>query len=183
MGESSVNPAEYLQRAELIYSAQQVNEAIAKLAAQLNHDYAGESPLVLCVMGGGVVFTGQLLPQLSFPLTLDYVHASRYHGETAGGELNWKVKPNQSIQGKRVLILDDILDEGLTLKSIVQECVAMGAIDVRTAVLINKILPHEKPISAHYVGLDVPNRYVFGCGMDVYSWWRNLPAIYALPES
>jgi hypoxanthine phosphoribosyltransferase len=182
MGKSAVNPAEYLERAELIHSVQKVNEAIAKLATQLNNDYAGESPLVLCVMGGGVIFTGQLVPQLSFQLTLDYVHASRYQGETAGGELHWKVRPSQAIKGKRILILDDILDEGLTLKAIVQECLKMGAEDVKTVVLANKTLPYDKPILADYIGFEVPNRYVFGCGMDVYGWWRNLPAIYALPE-
>jgi hypoxanthine phosphoribosyltransferase len=176
----SVNPLQYLQKAELIHSEQVVNQVISTIAEQLNRDYATEPPIVLCVMGGAVYFTGQLLPKLQFPLELDYVQASRYHGGTEGKTLQWIVKPKDNISRRKVLILDDILDEGITLQAIVEQCQLLGASEIKTAVLVEKNLSKTKPIHANYVGLTVPNRYVFGCGMDVCGWWRNMPAIYAL---
>lgn len=177
-----VNSQHYLQQAELIHSEQAVNEAIAAIAEKINLDYVNESPIVLCVMDGAVFFTGQLLAQLRFPLELDYVQASRYHGGTQGSTLNWIVKPKENINNRKILILDDILDEGITLKAIVEQCILLGASEIKIAVLVEKNLNKIKPIQANYVGLQVPNRYVFGCGMDVYGWWRNLPAIYALQD-
>ena len=175
-----INPIQYLQNAELIYSESAVAQAISAIATQLNLEYAEQAPIVLCVMGGGVVFTGILLPKLTFPLEFDYVQATRYHGTTEGKQLTWVIKPKDTIKNRNVLILDDILDEGITLKAIVDECELQGAKTVKTAVLVEKKLNKNKPLHADFVGLAVPDRYVFGCGMDVYGWWRNLPAIYAL---
>ncbi len=180
---TKVNPLQYLQQAELIYSEQTVNLAISTIASQLNQDYADSYPVVLCVMGGAVVFTGQLLPKLTFPLEFDYVQATRYHGTTEGRHLEWKIKSKKLIRKRKVLILDDILDEGITLKTIVDECKRLGADEVKIAVLVEKQLDKIKPIAPDYVGFAVPNRYVFGCGMDIYGWWRNLPAVYALPDT
>lgn len=176
----SVNPLQYLEQAELIHSEQAVNQAISTIAEQLNRDYANQSPLLLCVMGGAVFFTGQLLPKLEFPLEFDYVQATRYHDGIEGKTLKWLVSPKDNIKGRSVLILDDILDEGITLQAIAEQCSLLGASEIKTAVLVEKKLSKTKPIQANYVGLTVPNRYVFGCGMDVYGWWRNVPAIYAL---
>ena len=179
------NPFQYLEQAELIYSEQAVNQAISAIAEQLNRDYINqkEAPIVLCVMGGAVYFTGQLLPKLLFPLELDYVQASRYQGETEGKELKWLMRPKESIKNRNVLILDDILDEGITLIAILEQCKLLGAKDIKSAVLVEKQHNYKKPINADYVGLTVANHYVFGCGMDVYGWWRNLPAIYALKSA
>jgi hypoxanthine phosphoribosyltransferase len=176
----AVNPLQYLQQADLIHSEQAVSQAISAIAEQLNRDYATQSPIVLCVMGGAVFFTGQLLPKLQFPLEFDYVQATRYHDGTEAKTLKWVVMPKENINGRSVLILDDILDEGITLQAIVEQCRLLGANEIKTAVLVEKNLDESKPIQANYVGLTVPNRYVFGCGMDVYGWWRNMPAIYAL---
>jgi hypoxanthine phosphoribosyltransferase len=183
-----VNPSEYLRDAELIHSQEAVDLAITAIAKQLNIDYAfvsddaSDPPVILSVMGGAVYFTGQLLPQLTFALELDYVQATRYHDNTEGGQISWVVMPKEHILHKNVLILDDILDEGITLKTVVDACYARGAKVVKVAVLADKLLNKAKPLNADYVGLTVPNRYVFGCGMDVYGWWRNLPAIYALKQ-
>lgn len=175
-----MNPSQYLQQAELIHSQKTVDLAIDAIAEQLNIDYSNEPPILLSVMGGAVYFTGQLLPKLTFALELDYVQATRYHGNTEGSQLKWVVMPNDNISNRNVLILDDILDEGLTLKAVADQCKLQGAKEVKVAVLAEKLLNKAKPISANYVGLTVPNSYVFGCGMDVYGWWRNLPAIYVL---
>ena len=178
-----VDPHQHLLNADLIHSESAVNEAVDLIADQLNQDYQDEPPIVLCVMGGAVYFTGQLLPKLQFALELDYVQATRYHGGIEGDLLKWVVMPKENIINKRIIILDDILDEGITLKTIADQCFAQGAKEVKIAVLIDKQLDKAKPIQANFVGLSVPNRYVFGCGMDVYGWWRNLPAIYALKDT
>ena len=131
-------------------------------------------------MGGGLVFAGQLLTKLPFALEIDYVHASRYQNETVGKTLVWKALPKLDLTGRTVLLIDDILDEGITLNVIKEKCLELGAKEVFSAVLIEKKLDHTKPITADFVGLQVPNCYVFGYGMDAYGWWRNLSAIYSL---
>jgi hypoxanthine phosphoribosyltransferase len=171
-----------LDRAECIATAETVQAALDRLAAGISGQLAGEFPLVLPVMGGAVVFAGQLLPRLRFPLEFDYLHVTRYRGRTSGGEMEWRVLPGQNVVGRSVLVLDDILDEGETLAAIRDKLLDMGARRVWSAVLTNKDNGLDKPIRPDFVGLDVPNRYVFGCGMDAYGLWRNLPAIYALKE-
>lgn len=178
-----MTPAEaqqLLENAKLIASADVVQKTLDRLADEIARDLSGTLPLVLAVMGGAVVFAGQLLPRLTFPLEFDYLHVTRYRGKTSGGVIEWRVLPGQSVVGRTVLVLDDILDEGATLAAIRDKLLELGASKVVTAVLTDKQNGLSKPIQADYVGLTVPDRYVFGCGMDVYGMWRNLPAIYAL---
>lgn len=174
------HPSQLLEQADLLHSTEAVEAAIQRLSNEITLALGNTTPVVICVMGGGVVFAGQLLTQLKFPLELDYVHASRYGSETVGSTLQWKSLPKLDLTGRTVLLLDDILDEGITLKAIQDKCLELGAARVMSAVLIEKKLDHAKPIAAEFVGLEVPNRFVFGYGMDVHGWWRNLPAIYAL---
>lgn len=175
-------PLSLLEQAELVHNADVVRQSIDDIANVLNQDFDELNPLVVAVMTGACFFLGQLLPKLRFPLEVDYVHATRYHGSVSGKSIDWLVKPKPAT-GRNVLVIDDILDEGVTLKSIVDEYQQQGAISVKTAVLADKLLKIEKPIRADYSALHVPDRYVFGCGMDVYGWWRNLPCIYALKEN
>ncbi len=174
------NPQSSRDQAQLIHSSETVQDAIIKLSKDISVQLENACPVIICVMGGGVVFAGQLLTQLKFPLELDYVHASRYQNKTIGNALVWQSLPKLDLKNRTVLLVDDILDEGITLLAIKEKCLSLGAKDVFSAVLVEKKLPHSKPIKADFVGLEVPNKYVFGCGMDAYGWWRNLPAIYAL---
>lgn len=176
------DPKAILEEAELLFSADQVQASIRTMAVEIRQALKEADPLVLSIMGGAVVFSGQLLPLLDFPLHYDFVKASRYHSQTQGQELIWKVIPPDDVKGRVVLLLDDILDEGITLAAVRDKCLEMGASRVLVAVLTEKLLDHSKPIQADFVGLQVPNRYVFGCGMDVKERWRNLPAIYALKQ-
>ena len=171
-----------LDTAELIYSADVVADTVRRMAADITAVLSDRYPLVLSVMGGAVVFTGQLLPLLGFPLDFDYVHASRYHNNTSGGQIDWKVLPRENVQGRVVLVLDDILDEGVTLAAIRERIMESGAAAFYGAVLADKDIGRAKPISADFVGVTLPNRYVFGFGMDVHGAWRNLPAIYAMKD-
>ena len=131
-------------------------------------------------MGGAVVFAGQLLPKLRFPIDFDYVHASRYGAQTRGAAIEWRVKPPALVRGRTILVLDDILDHGDTMRAIRDGLMELGARAVHCAVLVDKILDKEKPIKPDFVGLRIPDRFVFGCGMDAKGYWRNLPEIRAM---
>lgn len=168
--------------AEQIFSAEEVSGTVKRMAADITRALSHRYPLVLSIMGGAVVFTGQLLPLLEFPLNFDYLHVSRYDNKTSGGKINWKVSPRENVQNRVVLVLDDILDEGITLAAIRERVMGQGATAFYSAVFADKDIARSKPISADFVGIVLPNRYVFGFGMDIHGVWRNLPAIYALKE-
>lgn len=171
-----------LKDAELLVSASQIEQTLDTLASHITDALADRMPLALCVMGGGVILSGKLLPRLAFPLEFDYLHATRYREGTRGMEIEWCALPRKEVQGRCVLLLDDILDEGHTLAAAKAKLLQMGAAEVWTAVLADKDLGRAKPVQADFTGLTLPNRYVFGMGLDVYGLWRNLPAIYALQE-
>ncbi|BCX82980.1 hypoxanthine phosphoribosyltransferase [Methylomarinovum caldicuralii] len=170
------------RRAERLHSAAEVDAAITRMAAAITADWADANPVVLCILNGAIVVTGRLLPRLDFPLELDSVHATRYGRETRGGDLHWLHTPRTDLCGRNVLLVDDVLDEGVTLAAIRDYCLEQGARAVRIAVLVDKKLPNPKPCRADYVGLVCDNRYIFGCGMDYQGYWRNLPDIYAVKE-
>ena len=169
-----------LREADLVYSEQEVGRAVERVAAEVTARLADANPLVLSVMRGAVVFTGRLLPLLHFPLELDYLHITRYDGKTRGSEVRWKAGPRTDIRGRTLLVVDDILDEGDTLAAVRERLLADGADAFFSAVFADKDTGRAKPIRADFVGVRVPNRYVFGFGMDVNEYWRNLPAIYAM---
>ena len=172
-----------LASAEIIYSESEVTAAVSQLAEKITEKLGETNPLVLCVMSGGVPFAGHLMVQLKFPLTFDYLHVTRYGQDTSGGALSWRAAPWTSVKDRTVLILDDILDEGLTLAAIVERIKEQGAKACYTAVATDKLNGKNKPIQADFVALTVPDRFVFGYGMDVSGAWRNLPAIYAMKEN
>jgi hypoxanthine phosphoribosyltransferase len=166
--------------AEQIFSAEVVSQTVKRMAADITAVLSDAYPLVLSVMGGAVIFTGQLLPLLEFPLIFDYLHVSRYDNRVHGGDLNWKISPREDVRNRVVLVLDDVLDEGITLAAIRDWTMARGATAFYSAVLAEKEIGRPRPIKADFVGLVLPDRYVFGFGMDIYGVWRNLPAIYAV---
>jgi hypoxanthine phosphoribosyltransferase len=169
-----------LARADLIHDRVTLDTAIRRMAANIRNDYAGSRPLFLTLMNGGMVFGGLLSLELGIDIEFDYLHATRYRGETSGGGLHWLRHPQVSLAGKRVLLVDDILDEGHTLHEVIAWCRAQGAADVRVAALAWK--RHGRCVidAPEYWGVEVPDRYVFGFGMDYYEQGRNLPAIFAL---
>lgn len=172
-----------IAHAEEIVSADEVRAAVSRVAAALNQRFAeagDDFPLVLSVMGGAVVFTGQLLPQLVFPLEFDYIHVSRYGDEDQGGRVIWKVIPRSNVAGRTIIVVDDILDEGETLAHVKQRLLDMGAAEVIITVFADKAIPRAKPIQADLVGLSIPDKFVVGFGMDVYGYWRNLPGLWAI---
>ncbi len=169
--------------ARSLYSAAEVNDAVAAMARAIRADLEARDPLLLCVMVGGLVPTGLLLPHLAFPFRLDYLQATRYRGTTRGGGLEWRARPRTPLAGEHVLIVDDILDEGVTLAAVCEWCREQGAASVRTAVLVEKQhARNQTGLCADYVGLDVPDVYVFGSGMDYHEYLRNAPGVFAVAD-
>ena len=181
-----------MQGAERVHDRATIEAAIAAMAERIVADYAAAGmpdaasrPVFLTVMHGGLPFAAQLALEIGargLDLEFDYLHATRYRGETSGGELVWKHRPATPLRGRRVLLVDDIIDEGHTLAAVRSWCDGQGARDVRIAAMVVK--RHDRCVAglcADYAGLDVPDRYVFGYGMDYHEQGRNLPAIYALP--
>src|SRR5580692_4197012 len=171
-----------LETADEIVAAEAVEAAVGRMADEISAQLAGRFPLVLAIMGGAVVFSGHLLPRLRFPLEFDYIHVSRYGDRTKGSNIAWKVEPRENVEGRTVLVLDDILDEGATLAEVKRRVLALGAKAFYSAVFSNKDIGRDKPVTPDFVGLTLPNRFVFGFGMDVSGAWRNLPAVYAVRE-
>ena len=168
---------------KLVFDNAEISQAIERLADRLNQQLVDETPVALCVMQGGLIFSGHLIPRLQCMLDIDYIHATRYGNTTTGGQLTWKSYPDTALSGRTVLILDDILDEGHTLQSIQSYCQQQGASKVISAVLVRKI--HQRCVASELtdnVALDVEDKYVFGFGMDYDGKYRQLDAIYALNE-
>ncbi len=169
-------------RAKCLYSSSAIEQALQGMADVIHKDLQDEDPVVLCVLIGGVVLTGKLLTLLDFPLQVDYIHATRYGDKTTGSRLEWVAKPRVSLKGRTVLIVDDILDRGVTLAGIVDYCREQGAKEIKTAVLVEKEVsrPDDAVQKADYTGVVVENRYVFGYGMDYKGYLRNAPGIFAV---
>jgi hypoxanthine phosphoribosyltransferase len=172
-----------LKESDLVCDADTVQRAIRRMAGEIARVLGERNPLVLVIMHGGIYLAGQILPLLDFPLTVDYVHVTRYGAGTTGGALQWKAEPSEPVRGRAVLVLDDILDVGHTLVAVRDWLLAAGAESVHCAVLTEKETGIPKPIRPDFAGMKLPNRYVFGCGMDVDGAWRNLPAIHAMRDS
>ena len=172
-----------LDTADEIVTSRQVRAAVERMGSDISKRLEGEFPVVLAVMGGAAVFIGQLLPLLHFPLEFGAIEVTRYNNDIQGREINWRLPPRDNVRDRVVLVVDDILDEGITLAAIRKRLLEMGAREVLAAVFADKDIGHDKPVHADFVGVTVPNRYVFGFGMDAYGLWRNLPSIYALKET
>jgi hypoxanthine phosphoribosyltransferase len=161
--------------AKIIIDQKEINLALDKLAKQIENDYQEKTPIFIVVLNGGLIFAGQLLPRIDILCEIDYCHATRYQGEQRGAELVWKSKPQTELSGRDVILVDDILDEGITLKLIEQYCFEQNAKSVKTLVLVEKehhrkAYPEQRP---DYCELVVPDQYVFGFGMDYSHYWRN----------
>lgn len=170
-----------LREADCLATPNQVEGAINRLASEITAQLSSSNPIVFCVMNGGIVFAGRLLCKLGFPLEVAYLHATRYGQHLNGSLIEWRVQPTQDVRNRAVLVLDDIHDEGYTLAAIVEHLRSQGPTSVHTAVLVHK-LHDRKPapgMRADFSGLDIEDRYLFGCGMDYKSYWRNAPGIHA----
>lgn len=169
--------------AECLYTEAEVEITLDRMAGAINARLAGEELVVLCTMNGALVMAGRLLPRLTMPIALDYIHATRYRNQTRGGEISWLREPAERLAERNILVLDDILDEGITLAAILAYCHDAGARQVLSAVLVDKLGVAKANVKPDFMGLTVPNRYVFGYGMDYKGYLRNAAGIYAVKGS
>lgn len=169
-------------QAECLYTSSDIDTVLEQLAQTLTEHYAEANPILLCVMNGSLVTLGQLMPKLPFLCQVDYIHVSRYGEQITGGELIWHHHPVTDLTARHVILVEDIVDRGDTLVALREYCHQAGAESVRCMTLIDKQGVEKKGLSPEFVGLTVPNRYVFGFGMDYQGYWRNLPGIYAVQE-
>lgn len=176
-------PAGLPPGAVLVVPESAIEAALDRLAREIAAGLSTTRPIVVTILNGGLVFAGQLLPRLGFALDCDYIHVRRYGRLTHGGELEWIAGPHVDMRGRTILLLDDILDEGRTLAVVREALLARGAATVCIAAFARKEREQAPAIEADYVGVTVPNQFVFGFGMDVDGAWRNLPAVYALPAA
>jgi hypoxanthine phosphoribosyltransferase len=170
-------------QAKIVATESEVNDAFLRLAADLQPLVSSHDCVLLGVLLGGLVPLARLAAMINGDFEIDTCQASRYRGGTTGGDLDWVQPPRADIKGRTVLLIDDIFDEGATLEFIVNDCLARGAERVVGTMLVRK--RHSRAIAEvrpDFVGLEVEDRYVFGCGMDYGHRWRHLPAIYALTD-
>lgn len=171
-----------LNNLKCIYDQKQIYVALDKMADEMNKKLRGKDCLFFCVMNGAVITMGQLLPRLDFPLKVDYIHTSRYRGKTKGGELYWLAKPHFDLNKRCVVLIEDIIDTGITLAKIKDYCFKAGASEVYTAALIDK--PEARDTdgvqAVDFHSLQVPNQYAVGFGLDFEEYFRNLPGIYVI---
>lgn len=170
------------ERSTCLYTTNEIEAALDRMAINIHKELQAENPVLVSVMVGGLVLLGNLLPRLDFPLEVDYVHATRYRGGIIGNEIVWKVRPSENLNGRTVLVVDDILDGGVTLATIISEIKALGATKVYSAVLVDK---YRKRVAnglpkADFVGLEVEDHYIFGYGMDYNEYLRNAPGIFVV---
>jgi hypoxanthine phosphoribosyltransferase len=170
-----------LANADLLWSADQVDAAVDAMAERISDQLAASHPIIMSVLNGGLIPTAWLVTRLQFPIEMGYLHATRYRSGLRGQELDWRVPPSVPVEGRTVLVVDDIFDEGHTLAAVVEDLRARGAGRVLSAVLVDKLHDRKVPgFQVDFKALDVEDRYVFGCGMDYKECLRNLPGIYAL---
>ncbi|MEO5342290.1 MAG: hypoxanthine-guanine phosphoribosyltransferase [Gammaproteobacteria bacterium SHHR-1] len=173
---------EALSTADCLFTLQQVEEALDAMAQRISEKISKSDPLVLAVMNGGLIPAARLLSRFDFPLRQDYVHVTRYRENIRGQTLTWVRKPVAPMRGRTVLIIDDILDEGFTLDALVKACKGQGASSVQTALLCEKVHDRGCDFQGDFIALQVPDRYVFGYGMDYRGYLRNAPGIFAIAD-
>ncbi len=173
-----------LAKADCLYDMNAINNALDKMAKDITAKLKDSNPVVLCVMSGALITMGHLLTRLHFPLEIDYLHATRYRGTNRGGDLHWMVEPRNSLKDRTVLIVDDIMDGGLTLASIIDYCELAGAKAVFSAVMVNKVRKREEGVKHEpdFFGIETEDRYLFGFGLDYEEYLRNVPGIYAVAK-
>ena len=185
MGMSNTpEPRALLENSRVLFNRDEVSAAVQKMADEINEFYGDEPIILITVLTGAIIPAAWLVTKLKMPVQMDFVHATRYRGGLYGAELEYRVPPRLDLEGKHVIIVDDIFDEGNTLAAIKGSVEKRKAATVKMAALVRKV--HDRGLDRDYVdfiGLDVRDVYVFGCGMDAYEEWRHLDEILVLEDS
>jgi len=181
--DGQTDPQAILDNSRVLFDRNEVNAAVQKMADEINAYYGNEPLILISVLTGAIIPAAWLITKLKMPVQMDFVHATRYRGGLYGAELEYRVPPRLDLEGKNILIVDDIFDEGHTLAAIKGSVEKRKAGSVKMAALVRK--DHDRGLSRDYVdfvGMDVPDVYVFGCGMDAYEEWRHLDEIWVFEQ-
>ena len=167
----------------VLFSQEELRGRVAELGARIDRDYAGKEPMLISVLRGSFIFMADLVRHLDFPLTLDFMAASSYHGAQSSGKVNIQLVLHDDIAGRDVLLVEDILDTGNTLSKLVAELRSRNPASLKLCVLLDKPDRRTQPIQADYVGFTIPDAFVVGYGLDYEQQYRNLPYIGVLKPS
>jgi len=165
--------------AEVLVSEEQLQARVRELGAQISQDYAGLDLLLLCILRGGVMFLTDLMRRITVPHAIDFMAISSYGvgARQSSGNVRINLDVNQSIEGRHVLVVEDIVDTGHTIAAVLDLLNARRPASLKVCALLDKSSRRETPVPIHYIGFDIPNQYVFGYGLDVDEYYRNLPFI------
>jgi len=159
-------------------SASKVHEKVKELGDLLNKDYKGKSPLLLPILNGSFIFAADLVRELKFECRVSFVKHASYEGTQSTGQLKTLIGLNESVFGQDLIIVEDIMDTGLTLSKVVEELSSLGTRSVEIVTLIRKASARQQIIQPRYVGFDIENEFVLGYGLDYEGFGRNLKDIY-----
>lgn len=160
-----------------LFTAEMIAERVAQLASAISRDYAGKDILAVGILKGSFIFFSDLVRAISVPLTIDFIVASSYVKTTSTGEVKVHYDPREEIAGKDVLLVDDIIDTGISLNYVRDRLLTLRPASLKTCVLLDKKERRIVSVPVDYVGFEIPNKFVVGYGLDFENHYRNLPYI------
>jgi hypoxanthine phosphoribosyltransferase len=169
---------------EVMIAAEEIQQKIKELGAAIARDYVGRKPELICVLKGALVFMSDLIRAIDLELSIDFIAVSSYgKGVSTTGEVRIIKDLDEPLQGRDIILVEDILDTGLTLSYLVNSFRARGATSIKIVTLLNKPERRKAQVDADYVGFTIPDKFVVGYGLDFAERYRNLPYIGVVKES
>jgi hypoxanthine phosphoribosyltransferase len=160
--------------------ASEINKAVGEVAHRINLELKDKRPLFLCVLNGSFMFAADLMKKLTIDCEISFVKMSSYIGTSTTGNIKQLIGLNESIKGRTVVIVEDIVDTGITIENVVKQLETMEPLEIKIATLLYKPEAYRKRIELDYVAIVVPNDFLVGYGLDYDGLGRNLPDIYVL---
>lgn len=168
---------------ELVLAAEQIQARVRELAAQLSTELTGKRPLLVGILNGAFIFLSDLVRHLTVPVQIDFIRLASYgDSDTSSGKITMTKDLELPLEGRDVIVVEDIVDTGLTLRWLVDQLRSRGPASVKVCALIDKQERREIEVEVDYVGFKVPDGFLVGYGLDFNEDWRHLPAVYALKK-
>ncbi len=168
---------------ELSISEKEILKAVDEVANRINKDLEGKNPLFVCILNGSFMFASDLMKRLTIPCEISFVKLSSYEGTGSTGNVKHLIGLNENIEGRTIVLIEDIVDTGLTIKNIIEQVKGMGPSDVRVATMLFKPDACKEELVLNYTGINIPNDFIVGYGLDYDGFGRNLRNIYTVVKS
>jgi len=162
--------------------ASELKKAIWQIAEKINRDLKDKNPLMVCILNGSFMFSADLMKLIEFPCQISFVKFASYEGMGSTGKVKQLIGFNEELKGRTIVLLEDIVDTGITIENSIQQLKDLGAKDVHVATLLFKPEAYKKDLQLDYIGLEIPNEFIVGYGLDYNGFGRNLPDIYSVIE-